>query len=146
EHPFPVPLEDCDSVLRWVLEHAEQLAVDPLCVGVGGCSAGGALAAGLAIRCRDLGSPPPAFQLLLNPVLDATLSSESMRALSSEELRDSERMWEHYLNGPRASALAHASPASCDRLEGLPPAYIDVAEFDALRDEAIAYAQQLLSA
>jgi acetyl esterase len=147
EHPFPTPLEDCHAALQWVFDHAEQLSVDPRCVGVGGCSAGGALAAGLAIRCRDQGGPAPAFQLLLNPVLDAAHSSDSMRTFSSaDELRDAEQMWEHYLGGPRTGAPAHASPASCDRLEGLAPAYIDVAEYDALRDEAIAYAQRLLSA
>lgn len=146
EHSFPTPLEDGHSVLRWVLEHAEELSVDPRCVGVGGCSAGGALAAGLAIRCRDQGGPGPAFQLLLDPVLDASLATGSVRAQSAEELREGERMWERYLGGPRASASVYASPASCEQLEGLPPAYVEAAELDALRDEAIAYAQRLLRA
>jgi len=79
-------------------------------------------------------------------VLDAALSSSSMRLTSKEELRDTERMWELYLNGSRAAAPAQASPASCADLERLPPAYIVAGELDTLRDEAIAYGQRLLAA
>jgi acetyl esterase len=144
EHPFPVPLDDCDSVLRWMVDNAPALSVDPLGIGVGGCSAGGALAASLAIRTRRRQGPPVALQLLLYPVLDVSLSSRSIRTLcSEEELEDMGRMWRHYLGVPLDSAPELASPGSC-ALEAIPPTYICAAELDPLRDEAIAYAQRLI--
>jgi acetyl esterase/lipase len=147
EHRFPLPLDDCHSALRWVADHAGELSIDPRRLGVGGCSAGGALAAGLAIRCRDGNGPPLAFQMLVYPVLDASLSSGSLSELTTEdEFREMEQMWDYFLDGPRSAASEYASPASCGKLAGLPAAYIVAAEFDPLRDEAIAYAQRLLGA
>ena len=147
EHPFPLPLDDCHSALRWVVDHADELEVDRRRLGVGGCSAGGALAAGLAARCRDAGGPELALQMLLYPVLDASHTSDSFIVLSSaEDVGHAELMWRHYLDGPRSEASPYASPAGRQDLGGLPPAYVAAGEFDALRDEAIAYAQRLLHA
>jgi len=146
EHPYPVPLEDCYSAVRWVADHADELSIDARRLGVGGCSAGGALAASAAQLCRDRSGPALALQMLLYPVLDASLSSASIRGLADHEFRDLERMWEHYLGGPRADAREYASPSACRDLANLPGAYIVGAELDDLRDEAIAYAQRLLTA
>jgi acetyl esterase len=147
EHRHPVPLEDCYSALTWVAENATELAIDPARLGVGGCSAGGALAAGLAMLARDRGGPALVFQLLVYPVLDASMSARSLKTLLSEDELDTvERMWGHYLNGPRDEAPQYASPARRRDLAGLPPTYIAAAELDYLRDEAIAYAQALLDA
>lgn len=143
---YPVPLEDCYSALRWAVDNAEQLAVDPRRVGVGGCSAGGALAAGLALLARDRGGPSLGLQMLLHPVLDASLSSEAVRTEPHEERAARGLMWEYYLGGPRDEAPVYASPARCDDLAGLPPTYIAVAEFDALREEGVSYALRLISA
>jgi acetyl esterase len=146
EARYPMPLEDCYSALRWLVDNAGQLAVDTRRVGVCGCSAGGALAAGLALLARDRGGPSLGLQMLLHPVLDASMSSESMRPEINDDHEAQGLMWEYYLGGPRAEAPVYASPASCEDLVGLPPAYIAVAEFDALRDEGIRYAQRLTSA
>ncbi len=147
EHPYPTPLEDCYSVLRWMADHARELSIDPRRLGVGGCSAGGALAASVAQLCRDRGGPRLAMQMLLYPVLDASLRGDSLRTFGEEEaLRDVERMWEYYLGAPRAETPGYASPAACEHLGGLAPAYIACAELDGFRDEAIVYAQRLLSA
>jgi acetyl esterase len=146
EHPFPLPLEDCYSALLWATDHAEQLSIDRRRLGVAGCSAGGALAASVAQLCRDRNGPALALQMLLYPVLDASLDSASMSTMTEEEFRETERMWEYYLGGPRSDAPEYASPSHCRDLSGLAPAYIVVAELDVLRDEAIAYAQRLLSA
>jgi acetyl esterase len=146
EHLFPAPLEDCRSALHWLLEHAEDLGVDPGRLGIAGCSAGGALAASLAQLCRDLGGPRLRLQMLLYPVLDAALETASMKATTAADFEDTERMWEHYLGAPRSRAAKYASPASREDLAGLPPAYVCCGELDDLRDEAIAYAQRLLTA
>jgi acetyl esterase/lipase len=147
EHPFPLPLEDCYSALRWVADEAEALGVEARRIGVGGCSAGGALAASTAILSRERSGPQLALQMLLCPVLDASLSRASVRALLSEEdLRDCQLMWDRYLGRPRAEAPELASPSSYQDLAGLPPAYIQLAELDYLRDEGLAYAQRLVDA
>jgi acetyl esterase len=143
EQPLPIPLEDCYSALVWVAEHAAELGVDAERLAVGGCSAGGALSASVAQLCRDRGGPPLALQALIHPVLDASLSEPSLRALPAAELRDMELMWSHYTGGEGA---AYASPGQCEILDGLAPAYIVAAELDALRDEAISYARRLLAA
>jgi acetyl esterase len=150
EHPFPAALDDCWLALTWIAQHAADLGVDPRRLAVGGLSAGGALAAGLAQRVRDVGGPPLALQLLLFPVLDAALDSASSRLFTDTPVLDRrtvEAMWPLYLgaqwrrggNPPRYAAPAHA----CD-LRNLPAAHICAAEFDPLRDEAVTYAQRLL--
>ncbi len=150
EHPFPAALDDCWLALTWIAQHAADLGVDPRRLAVGGLSAGGALAAGLAQRARDVGGPPLALQLLLFPVLDAALNNISSRLFTDTPVLDSrtiEVMWSLYLGGrwrrggrpPR-----YASPAHAADLRGLPAAHICAAEFDPLRDEAVSYAQRLL--
>jgi acetyl esterase len=146
EHRYPVPLEDCYSALHWVVENAEQLAIDLERVGVGGCSAGGALAAGVSLLARDRRGPSLGLQMLLYPVLDATMGTESMQAVLDVIGPDQSLMWEHYLGAPPAEVPVYASPAHCQDLAGLPPAYIAVAALDPLRDEGIRYAQRLISA
>jgi acetyl esterase len=150
EHPFPAGLDDCWLALTWIAEHAADLGVDPRRLAVGGLSAGGALAAGLAQRVRDGGGPPLVLQLLLFPVLDAAVGNTSNRLFTDTPVLDSrtvEVMWSLYLgerwrrggNPPR-----YASPAHASDLRDLPAAHICAAEFDPLRDEAVIYAQRLL--
>jgi acetyl esterase len=150
EHPFPAALDDCWLALTWIAQHAADLGVDPRRLAVGGLSAGGALAAGLAQRVRDGGGPPLTLQLLLFPVLDAALDNNSNRLFTDTPVLDSrtvEVMWSLYLgarwrrggNPPR-----YASPAHASDLRDLPAAHICAAEFDPLRDEAVTYAQRLL--
>lgn len=147
EHPFPAALEDSYSVLLWVVANAEQLSIDPQRLGVGGCSAGGTLAAGVTLLCRDRGGPALVLQLLLCPILDAAMSSPSAAGMPEVEWRNAEQMWRHYLAGSeRSQAPELASPASARDLTGLPPAFVFAAEHDVLRDEAIAYAQRLWAA
>jgi acetyl esterase/lipase len=150
EHPFPAALDDCWLALMWIAEHAADLGVDPRRLAVGGLSAGGALAAGLAQRVRDAGGPPLALQLLLFPVLDGAVGSISNRLFTDTPVLDRrtvEVMWSLYL-GPRwrrgGNPPRYASPAHASDLRDLPAAHICAAEFDPLRDEAVTYAQRLL--
>jgi acetyl esterase len=146
EHPFPAALDDGYAALRWAADHAVELSIDPQRLGIAGSSAGGALAAGIALLCRDRGGPALALQMLLYPVLDVFMSSASMQALTEAEHRGALRMWENYLGRAPREVPVHASPASCEDLAGLPPAYVAAAELDPLRDEAVTYAQRLLTA
>jgi len=150
EHPFPAGFEDCYTALEWVAEHAEVLGIDANHLAVGGLSAGGALAAGLAARARDIGGPRIVLQMLLFPVLDSQMATNSVQAFTDTPILNSElvaSMWSLYLGGQDSLATdVYASPAALDQLAGLPPAFISTAEFDPLRDEALMFAQRLLHA
>jgi acetyl esterase len=144
EHRFPVALDDCDTTLGWLVAHADELGVDATRVAVGGTSAGANLAAATALRVRDRGGPPLAFQLLEMPVLDARAATASMGAfargcfLTAEAVRAA---WRLYLGG--APPDAYASPSLAEDLAGLPPTFVVTAECDPLRDEGEAYARRL---
>jgi acetyl esterase/lipase len=155
EHRFPVGFEDCYSALLWTAANADRLGIDPTRLAVGGESAGGALAAAIAIAARDRNGPRLAYQQLIYPVTDDTLTTASIRELHDAPLWNGAScgpMWEHYL-GPReqrGDVSPYAAPARAVATErglaGLPPAYLLACEFDPLRDEGIAYAAALLAA
>jgi acetyl esterase/lipase len=147
EYPFPAGIEDCFTALQWTAEHAGAIGVDPQQLAVGGVSAGGCLAAGVALMARDREGPSIGFQLLIYPVLDDRLSTSSMRngadypIWNSRNCRD---MWHHYLGDSKEVVSPYAAPARAKSLSKLPPAYIAIAEYDPLRDEALQYAMRLL--
>jgi acetyl esterase len=153
EHPFPAGLEDCYAALVWVAEHADELGVDPDRIAVGGESAGGGLAAGVALLARDRSGPSLCLQLLSIPELDDRMETESMRTLGAEAipvttLANGAISWDSYLGaGVRGTdqVSPYAAPARATDLAGLPPALVTAYELDALRDEDIAYAQRLMS-
>jgi acetyl esterase/lipase len=152
EHPYPAAMDDGAAVLRFVTSNAGDLGVDARRVGVGGASAGGALAAAVAIDARDSDGPPLCFQFLHYPVLDDRLETASARNMTEVPLfarPDAVQMWDHYLGSTRAlpaPIAPTAAPARVETVAGLPPAYLDVGAVDPLRDEGIAYAQRLLAA
>jgi acetyl esterase/lipase len=148
ENPFPAGVEDCYAALVWAASHAAELGADPSRVAIGGGSAGGGLAAAVALMARDRGAPRLAFQLLIYPVLDDRLATPSMRAFTDTPIWDranSVHMWRHYL-GASSEASPYAAPARAADLSGLAPAYVMTAEFDPLRDEGIEYAMRLMQA
>jgi len=151
EHPFPAGLEDCYATLVWVTENASELGVDPDRIGVGGESAGGGLSAGVALLARDRGGPRLCLQFLGIPELDDRLETESIRTIEAPitTIANGEISWDSYLGtGVRGTdqVSPYAAPARATDLAGLPPALVTAYEFDALRDEGIAYAQRLMSA
>ncbi len=151
EFPFPAAIHDCYAALEWVAARASTLGVDPGRIAIAGVSAGAGLAAGVALRARDLGGPQICFQLLDIPELDDRLETPSMRAFADTPIwhrPNAVQSWQHYL-GPvdgRGQVSPYAAPARAADLGGLPPAYVSVCEFDPLRDEGMAYAQRLLQA
>jgi acetyl esterase/lipase len=143
EHPYPIPLEDCYSGLIWL---AGLPAVDPARVAIGGASAGGGLAAALALLARDRGEIDIAAQVLVYPMLDD-------RSATAEGLDDpNHRLWTQSANRYGWSSYLGdadpnvAVPARRDDLEGLPPAGLGVGTFDLFHDEDLAYAEALQAA
>jgi acetyl esterase/lipase len=151
EHPFPAGLEDCYAALVWLHGHADDLGVDPACVAVNGGSAGGGLAAGLALLARDRDGPALCFQYLGIPELDDRLATPSMQQFRDTPMWSrpaAEKSWEWYLGDAHGAddVSPYAAPARATDLAGLPPAYVSTMEFDPLRDEGILYALNLMAA
>ncbi|MFC7327032.1 alpha/beta hydrolase [Marinactinospora rubrisoli] len=152
EHPFPAGVADCFAALTWAAEHAGELGIDPTRLGVGGESAGGGLAAAVALLARDRGGPEPCFQYLGIPELDDRLDTPSMRDFVDTPLwdrRSAELSWDYYLGpGVRGGAgvSPYAAPARAADLSGLPPACVTACQYDPLRDEGLEYARRLIQA
>jgi acetyl esterase/lipase len=130
---------------------AADLGFDAARLAVGGQSAGGGLAAALALLARDRGGPHIAFQLLLYPALDDRQRTLSAREMSNAPVFDSRKnalMWEHYLARvkPGDGVDYYASPARAEDLSRLPPAYVLTCQHDPLRDEGIVYAKRMMEA
>ena len=146
EHRFPAAVDDAIAATRWVRDQAATLALDPARIAVGGDSAGGNLAAVVALAARDAGDLPLAFQLLVYPATDQRRGWPSHAANGQGYLLTKESMdyyHDHYIVDAaqdldwRASPLLHANHA------GLPPAFILTAGYDPLRDEGVQYAHKL---
>jgi acetyl esterase/lipase len=149
ENPFPAAFEDAECALRWLFEHAVSLGIDSSRIGVGGASAGGALAALVVLHARDSGSLPVRAQLLIYPATDDRAIDGSITQFERSEPWDGERtrkMWPLYLADDSAQASCYASPARAKDVSGLPITYILVAEEDPLRDQALDFARRLLNA
>ena len=149
EHPFPAGVEDCFAALQWTADNTGLLQVDAVRIAVGGQSAGGGLAAAVALLARDRGGPTLCFQFLGIPELDHRLDTVSMRTFVDTPLwhrPNAELSWEYYLGPDVGTVSPYASPAVATDLAGLPPAYVTTMEFDPLRDEGITYALRLLEA
>jgi acetyl esterase len=149
EHPFPAALDDALAAFAYATEHASELGADPARIAVGGDSAGGNLAAGVARISAETNGSRPAFQLLFYPWLDLSSKRESYaRFREGFYLTEADLDWHrrHYLAAPDDALDPRCSPLLADDLAGLPPAYIATAGFDPLRDEGEAYAQRLRAA
>jgi acetyl esterase/lipase len=141
EHPYPAPLEDCYAALTWL---AALPAVDPARIAIGGASAGGGLAAALALLARDRGEVTPALQVLAYPMLDdrsgSTPENPNYRLWGPKSNRFG---WAAYLGNADPKV---AVPARHEDLSGLPPAWIGVGTHDLFHDEDVAYAARLTAA
>ena len=146
ETPYPGPLEDCYAALRWTHEHADELGIDADRIGVYGLSAGGGLAAALALFARDRGLPL-AFQLLDCPMLDDRQTTPSIHAdgLYVWSAEANTFGWRAYLGDLYGSkdVPSYAAAARATDLAGLPPSCVVVGSIDGFRDEDIAYAERL---
>ena len=150
EAPFPAAVEDCYAVLRFLAEpEAAALGVDAGRLAVGGDSAGGNLAAAMTLLCRDRGAPTLAAQLLHCPVTDRDFTRPSYGENGVGYLLTEELMrwfYGHYLRSELEAYNPLVSPLRAADLGGLPPALVQTAAFDPLRDEGAAYAERLRKA
>ncbi len=150
ETPHPGPLEDCYAALRWLYTQSASLGVDPNRIAIGGESAGGGLAAALALLARDRGEVPVIFQRLIYPMLDdRTCTTEEPNAYTGEFVwspASNHFGWASLLGQePGAAGVSpYAAAARADSLQGLPPAFIAVGSLDLFVDENIDYAKRLM--
>jgi acetyl esterase len=149
ESRYPAAAEDCYAATQWVAENAKALGVDAKRIAIGGDSAGGNLAAVVALMARDRGGPALRHQLLIYPVTDADFERASYRENAEGYLLTTKAMawfWGHYVPELAQRQDGYAAPLRAKDLAGLPPAFVLTAEFDPLRDEGEAYAKRLAQA
>ena len=149
ESPFPAAVDDCFSAIRYVAEHAEQLKIHKNMIAVGGDSAGGNLAAVVALQARDAGGPALVFQLLVYPATDQRCATPSYDKNARGYLLEREGIEffrRCYLPDPAAFTDWRASPLLAKSHADLPPALVVTAGYDPLLDEGRAYAERLKAA
>ncbi len=148
ENPAPAAVEDCYAGLLWTVAHADELGIDPSRIVVTGASAGGGLAAGVALLARDRNGPAIAGQLLACPMLDDRNESVSTRqydGIGAWDRNNNDTGWDALLGPARGTDAAspYAVPARMTDLSGLPPAYLDVGAAEIFRDETTEYALRI---
>ena len=148
EHPFPTPLDDCHTALLWIASRGAEIGGDPTRIAIGGGSAGGNLAAALALRVRDEGGPEITFQYLLVPATDLSGTRDWHSYDQVGEgyvltVSGIDQMIAAYVPDPHERMNPYVSPLLEGDLAGLPPALVVTALFDPLRDQGEAYARRL---
>lgn len=148
ETPHPGPVEDCYAGLSWTAQHAHQLGIDPNRIVLVGESAGGGLAAALALLTRDRGGPSPAGQLLMAPMLDDRNETPSVIQMADIDTWNRARNavgWTALLGASRGAADVppYAAPARASDLAGLPATFLDVGSAETFRDEVVDFAVRL---
>ncbi len=150
KYPYPVFFEDCYDAFCWAYDNAEMLKIDASLIGLGGDSAGGTLAAGVCMMARDRKHPVKfVFQMLAYPFLDARGNSESCQKYTDTPMWNStlsKRITPMTKMSKETCDDIYYSPVEADSFAALPPAYIEVAEFDCLHDDGILYAEKLKEA
>ena len=149
EDPFPAGVEDCYAAFVWVHAHAAELGIDPARIIIGGGSAGGGLTAAVALMARDRQGPRMAGQLLLCPMIDntnTTVASRQYDGIGTWQRDMNLLAWACVLGDDLAfsdDAPAYAAPSRAADVSGLPPAFIEVGEAEAFRDEDTTYALRI---
>jgi len=148
ENPYPAAVEDCYAGLKWINEHAEELGIDASRVMIGGTSAGGGIAVGTALLCRDNKGPAPFAMCLKCPMLDdreLTMSRHQFAENKTWNQQQNAFGWDSYLGkqcrGPDVSI--YAAPGRAEDLSGLPETFLDAGSAELFRDEVVALASRL---
>ncbi|WP_444926219.1 alpha/beta hydrolase [Microbulbifer sp. TRSA002] len=148
EAKYPTAINQAYAATQWVAENGEKIGVDGSRLAVAGNSVGGNMAAVVALMAKEKGTPDLQFQLLLWPVTDANFNNASYKQFAQDHFLTRDMMkwfWDNYTTDPKQRNEIYASPlrASKSQLVGLPPALVQTAEMDVLRDEGEAYARKL---
>jgi acetyl esterase len=145
EHPFPTPFDDCYSSLLWVKSHATELGIDPNRIGVGGDSAGGNLAAAVAVKARDE-KVSLSYQLLVYPCVDRDFTTKSYVECATDfglTTRAMEWFWDQYLQGDQHNSNPYAAPMRAKSLAGVAPSIVITAQYDPLVSDSENYYAKL---
>lgn len=145
EDPYPAGADDCYNASQWVFDNADSLGIDQANIGIYGGSAGGGLALAVCLMARDRGSFRFKYMMPIYPMIDDRNETESTHEVTEVGIWDrsgNREAWDWYLGGKKADG--YAAPARAKDVSGLPPAFIDVGEMDAFRDEDLLFAQRLL--
>ena len=146
EFPAPAPFEDCYAAFTWLAAHAAEFGADAARLAIGGDSAGGALAASVALKARDENGPAIAHQLLVYPAVDDAVGSASYEEYGEGHFLTAERIafyWNAYVPQPEVAESPYVLASRATTLRGLPPATIVLAECDPLFSMGVAYAERL---
>jgi acetyl esterase len=149
EHKFPIPFDDCYATLEWVVKNAESLNINSDEIGVAGDSAGGNLAAAVALKARDVKGPKLAFQILIYPAVDYKFDYPSMMDNATGYSLTTQGMkwyWDQYMATVADLENPYFRPMAAKSLENLPPTLVLTAELDPLRDEGEIFAKRLRDA
>lgn len=148
EFPFPTPFYDCCDAIKYVWENTDILKIDKDRIAVGGDSSGGALASSCTHWCKD-NHIPLCFQMLIYPVIDKRMNTETAIHYHDGPLWNSSmsrQMWKLYLRDGITDKEEYVSPILANDFTGLPPAFIEISEYDSLYDEGKNYAEALREA
>lgn len=146
KYKYPVPVKDCYKSLEYAVHNAEKLGIDKSKIAVGGDSAGGGIAASVALMARDRKLVKLCGQMLIYPVLDKRINSNSMKKYTDTPVWNSKltkKMMPIYFPSTNVELAEYASAVEVDNLSNLPNTYIETAEFDCLHDDGINYAKRL---
>ncbi|HWR17233.1 MAG TPA: alpha/beta hydrolase [Terriglobales bacterium] len=151
EAQFPVPIEQAYAATKYVAEHGAELGLDSSRLAVAGDSVGGNMTAAVTLLAKERGGPEIQYQVMLYPVTDASMSTESYRQFADGPWLTANAMawfWDAYAPNPEDRKKITASPilATTEQLKGLPPALLITDENDVLRDEGEGYARKLIEA
>ena len=141
KYKYPIPLNDCFMAYKWIIENADTLKIDINKIIVAGDSAGGCLAVDVTLKAIQENIVKPYYQMLIYPALDKRMITQSMNKYTNTPMWNSKlnkKMWKYYLGDGE-----YISPGERLDLDGLPPTYIEVAEFDCLHDEGVEFAHKL---
>lgn len=141
KNPYPTPLLDCQDAYEYILNHEEIYNIDSTRIAIGGDSAGGFLSASLIFKLHEEKKPLPVFALLIYPVLDQRMETLSMKEFVDTPIWNAklnQKMWKFLLGDQKIK-----SPSEQEDVSFFPPTYIEVADFDCLRDEGVLFAKRL---
>lgn len=149
KYPYPAAYGDVLALYKHIIKHSEELKIDDEKIGIAGDSAGAALAALICnqYECENL--KPPCIQMLVYPLTDVTMQTDSMKRFSDTPLwnsKNNKRMWSYYCRDLKAEDIYNASPMHSNLPQIIPDTYIETAEYDCLHDEGILYGKKLREA
>jgi acetyl esterase len=145
EHPFPTPFDDCYATLCWVKSHAAEIGIDPNRIGIGGDSAGGNLAAAVAVKARDE-KIELSYQLLVYPCIDRDFTTKSYVEYATKyglTTRAMEWFWDQYLQGEQHNENPYAAPMRAKTLAQVAPSIVITAQYDPLVSDSENYCAKL---